>query len=101
MRILTETEQGDVKRNIIYRNGPTIPQETDALLKTQAALTQREERKAIGEWLKHGLLLLADNGDYSSGIDAFGIDEGRVKAGELLDKYHEDIDAFLCGKWPE
>jgi len=40
-------------------------------------------------------LTMAEHGDYSNGNDAFGIDEGRVRAGELLDKYREEWQAFL------
>ncbi len=40
-------------------------------------------------------MLLAEHGDYSNGNVAFGIDEGRVRAGELLDSYRKEWQAFL------
>ncbi len=40
-------------------------------------------------------LFMAEHGDYSNGNDAFGIDEGRFRAGELLDSYRKEWQAFL------
>lgn len=37
------------------------------------------------------ILLLALHGDYTSGVEAFGIDEGRTKAAELLSKYGREL----------
>ena len=41
--------------------------------------------------LCESLFMLAINGDYSNGIEAFGVDEGRVRAGELLTKYENAL----------
>jgi len=40
-------------------------------------------------------LTLAEHGDYANGNDAFGVDEGRVRAGELLDSYRTEWKAKL------
>lgn len=41
--------------------------------------------------LAEKFLTLAEHGDYSNGNDAFGVDEGRVRARELLDQYRKDL----------
>ena len=38
---------------------------------------------------------LAFHGDYSNGVEAYGLDEGRVRAGELLDSYEKEWQAQL------
>jgi len=54
----------------------------------------REGRKEVVGFANK-FLLLAEKGDYSNGNEAFGVDEGRVRAGELLDNYRKEWQAQL------
>jgi len=65
--------------------------------KAQEAATQVEERKKLGKWAR-GLYHLAENGDYSNGNEAFGVDEGNALAGGMLSKYDSEIEALLRGE---
>jgi hypothetical protein len=50
-------------------------------------------------------LTLAEHGDYSNGNEAYGVDEGRVRAGEMLDRLRAELDKAKSVKivyrgWP-
>ncbi|KKN62618.1 hypothetical protein LCGC14_0510290 [marine sediment metagenome] len=36
----------------------------------------------------------AEHGDYSNGVEAYGMDEGVVRSGEILDKYREELEKY-------
>jgi len=44
--------------------------------------------------LCRNIIGLAEHGDYSNGNDTYGIDEGRVRAGELLDTYRTELAKY-------
>lgn len=44
--------------------------------------------------LCNDILEFAEHGDYSNGNEAYGVDEGRVRAGECLDLYRKRFDAL-------
>lgn len=47
-----------------------------------------QSRREVVEFANK-FLEIADHGDYSSGIEAFGIDEGRVQAYKLLTEWRD------------
>lgn len=60
------------------------------------SLIYQARQDTAREWLRFAekCLEYAQHGDYSSGIEAFGIDEGRVRVKELLDKLEYDLQAL-------
>jgi len=51
--------------------------------------------------LAQALLEFARHGDYSSGNEAFGVDEGRVMANEALDLYEKELHEAEQRIYPE
>lgn len=47
------------------------------------------------------LLDFAEHGDYSNGVEEFGIDEGRVRAGECLTEFCKRLDVLKKQLWEE
>jgi hypothetical protein len=56
--------------------------------------TMRAKKEGIREVLSLAkkLLEMAEHGDYSNGVEAFGLDEGRVRASELLKEYEKELE---------
>ena len=61
---------------------------------------QQETFREVGKWASN-LIEMIEHGDYSNGIEAFGCDEGRVLAAELLSKYQKDVKALNRGEMPK
>lgn len=44
--------------------------------------------------LTENIFNLAINGDYTNGNDAYGLDEGRVRASELIEDFDKQLEAL-------
>jgi hypothetical protein len=56
-------------------------------LGNQARLTIKQVLPLVNK-----LLEVANHGDYSSGIEAEGLDEGRVRIGQYLDELRKQVE---------
>lgn len=76
-----------------------IPHEHDLTEREKRILTaaKQEGIREVVEFVSK-FLELAEYGDYSNGIVASGLDEGRVRANELLQTYRSEWQAFLKSK---
>ena len=54
---------------------------------------RQEGRREVVEWVEK-YKELTEHGDYSNGVEAFGLDEGRVMAHRLMDEYEKEWQAF-------
>lgn len=63
------------------------------LLLTQDAKTARMvAEECLG--LSDLILQFAEHGDYANGVEFSGADEGRIRAGEALDEYRDELIAL-------
>jgi len=92
----------DTVIDISYASRDDIVRDIDKMLLTQAEIAFKAgEDKGKQEGFDkvvpfaEKFLTLAEHGDYANGNVAYGVDEGRVQAGELLDAYREEWQAFL------
>lgn len=93
-RLLTMNEIMSITHCLgISKNYEDIAKAQDA--KT-ASITQAECQERIERILAVGskILEVAWHGDYANGNDAFGIDEGRVRAKECLDSLEREWQAL-------
>ena len=56
--------------------------------------------KEVKEFIEN-LFLLVHNGDYSNGIEAEGMDEGRVRAGEIMERLEKQWSKLKASKTPK
>ena len=73
--------------------------DADAILAIPAIAKGLELRKKGKEIFELGdkILEFADHGDYSNGVEAFGIDEGRVRAYDHLKRLEEHWGTLKAG----
>jgi len=110
-RLLGDREHRKVKRNWYLLNGLNhladfmeidmpLNNLEKQLLQAQDTKTRELTLKEV-MWLVNNLFDMVEHGDYSNGIEAFGIDEGRVQAGELLSRYRKQWQTLQQGKMPD
>ena len=90
------TAQAEKTWDIAYKAGQRSVQwdgsELDRLAYKES-LKRQGEREVV-EWVEK-YKELAENADYSNGVEFAGMDEGRVRSYELLKKYEKEWQAYL------
>lgn len=86
-------------RELIKKAKEAIAAKPDKEDKTEATVFLFGKPCTLLE-LSREILTLAGHGDYSNGNEAYGVDEGRVRAGELLESYKQKLIEFgkMAGK---